>query len=219
MAQPHLVSRLPFSEQEHGWALDVGSFLAAWCTAFRGLVQAPTPEARVLLVRYCRLYAHNVTSRLASHGISVDSKMFEPKNLQQMDETVIEITRIVKKTKSTAHCAFVSLGRATTLVELGMKPGMANDYYAQHRENATSAIKQLLRLSNGHFPAEMQAEAIRIELLQLGGNVDNVRKVLLGSSRRSSHSSRITMIEGRDRKTASVRTEEELPRMMAEAAI
>lgn len=145
--------------------------------------------------------------------------MFEPKSFQQMDDTVIEVTTMVRKTKSTAHCAFVSLGRATTLVELGMKPGMSNDYYAQHRESATSAIKQLLRLSNGHFPAEMQAEAIRIELLQLGGNVDNVRRILLGPSRALSNNARIVLNEARDRKTASVKTEEELPRMMAEAAI
>ncbi|KAF2163676.1 hypothetical protein M409DRAFT_57176 [Zasmidium cellare ATCC 36951] len=219
MAQSHLVSRLPFSEPEHGWALDVGSFLAAWCTAFRGLVQASTPEARVLLVRYCRLYAHNITSRLATHGVVVDSKVFEPKNFQQMDEAVVEVTNKVRKTRSVAHCAFVSLGRATTLVELGMKPGMANEYYAQHRESATSAIKQLLQLCKGRFPAEMQAEAIRIELLQLGGNVDNVRRVLLGSGRASSNVTRIAIDEARDKRIASVRTEEELPRMMAEAAI
>ncbi|KAK4504016.1 hypothetical protein PRZ48_004931 [Zasmidium cellare] len=219
MAQSDLVSRLPFSEAEHGWALDVGSFLAAWCTAFRGLITAPTPEARLMLVRYCRLYAYNVTSRLAAHEIVVDAKMFEPRNLQQMDAAVMEVTGKVRKTKSTAHCAFVSLGRATTLVELGMKPGMANEYYALHRESATSAIKQLLNLCKGQFPAEMQAEAIRIELLQLGGNVDNVRRILLRSSPASNSSSRIAMNDVRDKKATSVHTEEELPRMMAEAAI
>lgn len=219
MAQYHLISRLPFSELEHGWALDAGSFLAAWSTAFRGLIQAPTPEARVMLVQYCQLYAFNVTRRLANHGIIVDPRLFEPKSFQHMEDAVAEVMKKVRKTRSTAHCAFVSLGRATTLVELGMKPGMANEYYAQQRESAASAIMQLLHLCKSHFPADIQAEAIRIELLQLGGNVENVRKVFLGPGRMATNSSRIATSEVRDRKTAFICTEEELPRLLAEAAI
>lgn len=219
MAQFHLVSRLPFSELEHGWALDVGSFLAAWCTAFRGLVQAPSPEAKVLLVKYCRLYAYNVTSRLAHQGIAVEGRLFEPRNIQQMDDTVAEVTSKIRRSKSPIHCAFISLGRATTLVELGMKPGMANEYYAQHRQSATSAIKQLLQFCRSHFPAEIQAEAIRIELLQLGGNIDSLRKTLMGSGGNSIRDHRLVVSDARDRKIASVQTMEELPRLMAEAAI
>lgn len=88
----------------------------------------------------------------------------------------------VLKTHTTAHCAFLLLGSATTFVELGLKSGL----YQGCNDSAHSVIKQLLALASDMFPPRTPIEALRFELSMLGGSVDRLRRLLFAAPKPSS---------------------------------
>lgn len=179
MDQVPLLASLQYSELDHGWALDIGCFLAARCTALGSLAHAQDENTRSRLLEHIRSYSFNIHRRLAAHGSGVESSVFHPSHFHHMGSTMATVAAKLQDSHSTVHCVFLLLGSATTFIELGMKSGLRRSCH----ESASSVLKQLLAVSFNIFPAGTQLEALRFELTILGGNVDRLRRVLLATSK------------------------------------
>lgn len=190
MSQSPLLANLPYSELEHGWALDVGCFLAARCTALGRLAHTDNGHTRSQLLEHVRLYSFNIQRRLVAYDSAVDDSIFDANRFHHMGSTMAAVAAKVQGAHSTLHCVFLLLGSATTFIELGMKSGL----HQGCSESADLVIKQLLALGLGMFPARTPVEALRSELTILGGSVDRLRRVLFANSRRKSSESSYVFI-------------------------
>ena len=209
-----LAGKLRYSDAEHGWALDVGSFLAAWATSITALVSCQNDKARLEFIRHARLYAFNVVRRLASVGIDLDPKTFEPKDFQHMRKIVDDVSAKIWTAKSTAHCGFLLRGMATTYISLALKPGMSTDYQSTANRCAKASIIELQQLNQ--VSSDREADIILTELIRLEGNIDNVRRALQECSKAEP---RIPSKELHDHRIESVVIEKELPHLLQQAAI
>lgn len=209
-----LAGKLRYSDAEHGWALDVGSFLAAWATSITALASCEIDTDRLRFIRYARLYAFNVVRRLASVGLDLDLKTLEPKDFQQMRKIVDDVSAKIWTTWSTAHCGFLLLGMATTYISLALKPGMPTDYQSTANRCAKASINELQQL--GQSSSDQDAETILAELIRLDGNIEKVRCALLQCSKAEPC---IPSKELHDHKIESVVIEKELPHLLQQAAI
>lgn len=209
-----LAGKLRYCEDEHGWALDAGSFLAAWATSVTALMSCGTDEARLSFIKYARLYASNVVRRLSSADLVLDPKMFEPRDFQQMRNIVDDVSETIRYAKSTAHCGFLLLGMASTYVSLASRPGVSKSYQSRVSNYAKASIQRLQEISQSSSKGD--AETILAELSRLEGNIDSVRRALQACSKAEP---RIPSKELHDHKLESVLVETELPQLLQQAAI
>lgn len=179
MTNSPLLSSLPYNELEHGWALDVGSYLAARRTALGSLAQTEDEPTRTKLLEHVQLYTCNIQRSLIGHACEVDCSIFDANHFHHMGSTMAAVVIRVQETHSTVHCAFLLLGSAVTFIELGMKSGLRQGC----SESAQSVLKQLLVFWD-MFSPWTTIEALHTELGGLGGNVDRLRRVLFTSSGR-----------------------------------
>lgn len=188
MAQAQVFGTLIFNEDDHGWALDLGSELASW-TFLTLMSRYNSNEKELQKTQQLEqaidrdLVARGISYTIPYQHLATCSLGDLPNEISDVCNRVTDNIRVVK---SPAHFAFTLIGSAAW--NLGFMDSEAvRDILPQNRQHllamAQGDLNQIRRYCSDRFPLGFDEEAVMNAIRKAGGSMTALRQILLDAQK------------------------------------